>query len=327
MRISYVVGRMKRRHFLASIAALPWLTQTALAGKGPCVVLHKRPAPGRVPPAPWPTDPALCFLAIGDWGTGGRMQKRVAAGMNAAAAESPTRPAMIISTGDNIYPNGVDSADDPEWTSKFERIYTGSNIQVPWWAVLGNHDHRSDPDAQVAYAKRNARWNMPGRTWMHDFKGRDETVMTVFGLDTQALLTRSEGWKDQMRWLETMLVECKSTWKVVVGHHPLRSYGYYGDQAYMINYVKPLLDTYGVHMYLCGHDHDLQVIKHPTDVFYSIVSGAGGGARNTAYGEHTHFADTNGGFVAVLCSDKRMDAYIFDADGNGTYKETLSVIE
>lgn len=326
MRISYVAALMKRRNFIASILALPLLTRSVLAGKGSCVVRHKPNAPAHVPPAPWTADPALCLFAIGDWGTGGSLQKRVAAGMNAAAGRPRLRPDAVISTGDNIYPNGVDSAEDKQWASKFERIYTGSNIQVPWWAVLGNHDHRSDPDAQVAYGKRNTRWNMPNRTWAHDFKGRDETVVSVFGLDTQALLKRSEGWKDQARWLESMLEECKSKWKVVVGHHPLRSYGYYGDQAYLVNYVKPLLDTYGVHVYLCGHEHDLQIIKHPTDVFYSVISGAGGGARNTAYGEHTRFADTNGGFVALQCSANRLDANVFDADGNEAYTETLSIL-
>jgi len=269
----------------------------------------------------------MCLFALGDWGTGGSLQKRVAAGMDTAASRKLMRPTAIISTGDNIYPNGVESADDPQWQTKFERIYTGSNIQVPWWAVLGNHDHRSEPDAQVAYARRNNRWNMPGRTWAHDFTGSNETVVTVIALDTQALLTRSEGWKEQARWLEDTLDACKSKWKVVVGHHPLRSYGYYGDQAYMVNYVKPLLDTYGVQLYLCGHDHDVQIIKHPTDVFYSVISGAGGGARNTAYGEHTHFADTNGGFVALLFSAKRMDVQAFDADGNDVYKETLSITD
>lgn len=318
---------MKRRHFISSIAGLPLLTRNALAGKGSCVVRHKPAEPKRVAPAPWKDDPAFCLFALGDWGTGGSLQKRVAAGMNSAAAKPLTRPSVIISTGDNIYPNGVDSAEDRQWMSKFERVYTGSNIQVPWWAVLGNHDYRSDPDAQVAYGKRNERWNMPGRTWAHEFKGRNETLISVFGLDTQALLTRSAGWKDQARWLEDMLDACKSRWKIVVGHHPLRSYGYYGDQAYMVNYIKPLLDTYGVHVYLCGHEHDLQVVKHPTDVFVSVVSGGGGGARNTAYGEHTHYAETNGGFAALLFSDKRMDVRVYDADGNGTYEETLSIIE
>lgn len=320
---------MKRRHFLASILALPWLSITALAGKGPFSVRNKPTAPERVPPDPWTSPPALCAFALGDWGTAGALQKRVAVGMNlVAGTHTGMSPTMILSTGDNIYPKGVASADDKQWRTKFENIYTGSNIQVPWWAVLGNHDHRLDPDAQIAYGNRNPRWNMPGRTWVHDFNGRNEAVsFTVIGLDTQALLAKSEGWKDQVAWLEEQLAQCKSTWKVVLGHHPLRSYGYYGDQSYMVSNIKPLLDTYGVHVYLCGHDHDMQVIKNPTDVFYSVVSGAGGGGRNTAYGEHSHFADTNGGFAALVCSDKRMDVRMYDAYGEETYAETMHTIK
>ncbi len=70
-------------------------------------------------------------------------------------------PQFIISTGDNIYPNGVDSVDDKQWQTKFKNVYTGDALKLPWYAVLGNQDYRLSPEAQVEYSRHDAQWNMP----------------------------------------------------------------------------------------------------------------------------------------------------------------------
>ncbi|MBR9977684.1 MAG: metallophosphoesterase, partial [Bacteroidetes bacterium] len=110
---------------------------------------------------------SVSLLVIGDGGTGGRGAMRVGEAM---AAQHITQPVQaVVSTGDNIYNSGVKSVDDPQWQSKFERVYPADNLPVPFWAVLGNHDYRGNPDAQVAYTRHRlpdgsvSRWRMPGR--------------------------------------------------------------------------------------------------------------------------------------------------------------------
>ena len=46
----------------------------------------------------------------------------------------------------------------------FERVYNGSGLQVPWYALLGNHDWRSlsSPALQINATRRwSPRWRMP----------------------------------------------------------------------------------------------------------------------------------------------------------------------
>ncbi|CAN5466356.1 metallophosphoesterase [soil metagenome] len=257
------------------------------------------------------------YLVIGDWGTGGSLQKTVAASMNAVAGEYAIT--SILSVGDNIYPNGVVSDDDPQWTSKFEKIYALPNLfALPWYVVLGNHDHRSNPDAQIAYGLRNPQWHMPARyhTWTDIVDG--VTNVRFVGLDTQPIMQGSPHMHEQLTWLEETLMAAKEQVKIVIGHHPIRSYGHYGDQQVLLRHVKPILDRYHVQLYLCGHDHDVQIIRNPTDSFSCIVSGGGAGSRPTKKGVNSLYAGTAGGFVMLELTGSEISASAYDAKGHCT---------
>lgn len=265
----------------------------------------------------------LHFLVLGDWGTGGSLQKKVAQGMRNAMAKPTVRgwPKFVLSTGDNIYPNGVVSDVDQQWTTKYEKIYEG--LDLPWWSILGNHDHRSNPDAQIAYSKRNPQWNMPGRTWTTEFSIDPVTKVSLSALDTTPLLQKKDGWKDQLEWLERALSESKAQRHIVAGHHPMRSYGHYGDTDFLVKNVKPILDRFNVALYCCGHDHDLQAIKHPDDHFGCLVSGGGGGSRPTKKGEHTKALLTGGGFASVSINASTLNVTLHDVHGNNLGKMIL----
>ena len=61
-----------------------------------------------------------------------------------------------------------------------------------------------------------------------------------------------------------------------MGHHPIYSNGKHGDHRQLIQDWDPLLRSHKVHLYMAGHDHDLQHLEfagHPTSFF---CSGAGG---------------------------------------------------
>lgn len=295
---------MIRRHFITALAA----------------GLVLRPLNGLSALIP---DAELSFLVLGDWGTGGSLQKKVAQGMRSALAK-PTAsgcPKFVLSTGDNIYPSGVVSAMDQQWATKYEKIYEG--LDLPWWSILGNHDHRGDPDAQVAYGKRNPQWNMPDRTWNTEFDIDGVTKVSLTALDTTPLLQKKNGWKDQLLWLERTLSESKAQRHIVAGHHPMRSYGHYGDTDFLVKNVKPILDKHNVVLYCCGHDHDLQAIKHPDDHFGCLVSGGGGGSRPTKNGEHTKALLTGGGFASVSINANTVRVTLHDVHGNNLGKMIL----
>jgi len=63
------------------------------------------------------------------------------------------RTPFVVLAEDNFHPKSVKSTSDPQWQDKFERLYDTASLQATsFYAVAGNHDHRGNIDAQLAYA-------------------------------------------------------------------------------------------------------------------------------------------------------------------------------
>ena len=100
------------------------------------------------------------FLALGDFGFGNSGQKQVAGVMKSLATKNGLD--YIVSVGDNIYGSGATSVGDRQWKTKWSDIYD-DNLQVPWYAVLGNHDWESkNPHSEIDKTKQSTIWNLPG---------------------------------------------------------------------------------------------------------------------------------------------------------------------
>jgi predicted phosphodiesterase len=219
---------------------------------------------------------ALNFIVMGDWGRNGAdHQKQVAEQMGKTASESKAR--FIIAAGDNFYPSGVISEWDPLFRYSFEDIYTAFSLQWDWYPVLGNHDYKSNPDAQVKYSAISRRWKMPARYYSKKFFINWDTtqaVLIVF-IDTNPLIpefykntdygpnVRTQDSTKQKKWLAKVLSDQSPAikWKIVVGHHPMYTGGSRTD-AYDTKAIRrslePLFEKYGVDVYLSGHEHSLQ---------------------------------------------------------------------
>ena len=130
---------------------------------------------------------SLRFAAIGDMGTGGPGQRKVAATMAERAREEPFQ--FWLTLGDNIYPWGVLSPDDPQWEEKFESVYDDPALQVPVYGTLGNHDYLGLPLAQVERSARSDTWTMPDRYYAFSSFLADGTEVAFFALDTEMILS------------------------------------------------------------------------------------------------------------------------------------------
>jgi acid phosphatase len=316
---------MRRRSFLSGLLAT-LAAPTLLRGVGTDGSLQVRNA-RRLPPVDPRSftveGPHARFFVLGDFGTGGSLQRSVATAM-ATWADTGNDLTGMISTGDNIYPSGVSSATDPQWAAKFSNVYAAPSLQKPWWAVLGNHDHRGSVTAQIERGTLDPLWRMPAQWWSATLDVPDPISKTVtnirlMGLDTQVLMKNSAERKRQLDWFTSELRTTRPRWTIVIGHHPLRSYGHYGDQTWLLDLIKKPMDANDVPFYCCGHDHDLQIIKHPDDSFRCLVSGAGGGGRSTAFGEHTEYAATNGGFLSLALTPSAAHIHAIDARGTLAY--------
>ena len=276
----------------------------------------------------------LSFLAIGDWGRqGAREQRQVACAMAATAAEVQSR--FVLSVGDNFYPGGVQSVTDANWKQSFEDVYTAASLQTPWFAALGNHDYRGKPKAQIAYSAVSRRWNMPSRY----YKVQDPALapnLDVFVLDTtpmtedfgEAVMRLSwgrismPGPNQQLAWLNAQLAQSTAPWKVVVGHHPIRSGGRHGGSPALAKTLEPILERHGVQVYICGHDHVLQHVKvGPT---HHVCSGAGASAGPVTAIQGARFAASKPGFAIFALEGGSMRLGFRGADGKSLYETSLA---
>lgn len=82
----------------------------------------------------------------------------------------------------------------------------------------------------------------------------------------------------QWSWLKDELAKPRSPFTIVVGHHPVYSNGQHGDSKELVAKLAPMLQSAGVQLYLCGHDHDLQHLELEGQKTSFVLSG-GGGAR------------------------------------------------
>ena len=280
----------------------------------------------------------LNFLVFGDWGRNGEQdQTDVAAQMAVAAKDMDAK--FIISVGDNFYVDGVSSVDDPQWQSSFERVYSAPSLQVPWHVALGNHDYHGNCDAQLAYAKKSPRWNMPARYYVRSERIDDAATVDFFYLDTTPMVksyylaTNTEKTRDnvitqdvpkQLAWFKGALAASTARWKIVIGHHPIYSGGGlfgHGDTQELIETILPLLQEYNVPVYFNGHDHNLQHLQAGT--VNLIDSGAGSQFRPVLDTTRTKFARGCSGFTAVALQADKMDVRMIDDQGRLLYTTTL----
>ncbi len=253
----------------------------------------------------------LNIIAVGDTGGGNDGQKKVADVL--AKVVSEENVSFILLLGDNFYGSGVKSTKDKQWKTKFEDIYHHPSLQIPWYPVLGNHDYKRKPEAQVDYSKISNRWIMPARYYTFTKTLEDGTEVQFFALDIMAIEKRKKKRRKQLAWLEEQLDDSRARWKIVFGHHPVYSGGKHGDMDFLIKHLEPLLIEYKVDLYISGHDHVLEALKPIVGVHY-LISGAGSGPTAIQQGERDLFATSQLGFALLRVSKDKIDVELIDAE-------------
>ncbi len=261
----------------------------------------------------------LDYAALGDAGTGTVDQRLVASSLRTYALANPI--AFIAYLGDNFYPAGVESVSDAKWESVFEGIYDSTTFDMPFYAVLGNHDYRGNILAQIDYVSpHDDRWQMQARYYSRSDTLPDSTVIDFFYLDTNSIAVGDE---EQLQWLDGALSASNARWKIVIGHHVLYSFGQHGNNQTLINELQPLLDD-RVDLYLAGHEHDMQILEPLSGVSY-VVCGAGGDTRPTGVGDTTIMAVSELGFMGFLISGEELVCRVYDGSSRLLFSAVLKV--
>ena len=194
------------------------------------------------------------FAVIGDTGTGGSQQMKVAKQLTATRAQFPFTFAVML--GDNMY--GSEGPSD--FVDKFERPYKELlGAGVKFYAALGNHD---DPN-QRFYKP----FNMNGERY-YSFKSPEGSAR-FFALDSNYVDQK------QLAWLEKELSSSDSQWKIAFFHHPLYSSGEkHGSDEALRERLEPLFVKYGVSLVLAGHEHFYERIKPQKGITHFVAGSA-----------------------------------------------------
>ena len=274
------------------------------------------------------------FIAIGDTGKGNPGQYKIAEVIKARCEKDGCDFVMML--GDNIYGDGVDSINDPQFKTKFEDPY--KNILLPFYMVLGNHDYGGDGYGyeihksiyQVRYTEKSSKWILPA----HYYKFKADNT-TFFALDTNAQLFNlaNEQSGDVAKWID----ESDSTWKIVFGHHPYKSNGRHGN-AGSYDGIPDELELAGgeqvkkfaeavwcgkVDIYLAGHDHSRQWLDTTCDGTNLVVSGAGSTTTPLPGNNPVLFQSDTLGALYISINGKTLTAEFINENGDTEFTHNL----
>ncbi len=249
----------------------------------------------------------LHWLATADSGSGDRNQMAVGAAMAALQRRDPVD--LVILGGDNIYNEGEMSRVGVAFERPYRELLRAG---VPFHAVLGNHDIRTANGAgQLAY---------PG----FGMKGRWYTVrqgpVEFFLLDTNGKAV----WQQQLPWLKRVLAASSAPWKVVVGHHPIYSSGFYGNDLTAIDRLTPLFRQYGVQLYINGHDHNYERSRPIRGTTYLTVGNGGASLRPVLPGPNKAVAVSTYGFASLHADADSLTIEAFNTTGQRLDRAVLN---
>jgi len=260
----------------------------------------------RTPPA----NPQFRFVVIGDFGTGSVQMSNVAAQVNARDFD------LILTVGDNIYPNGEAELYNPYWFS----LYGSTMARVPTMPALGNHDvnpgsNNGQPFIDNFYLPTNGPAAYLERNYSFDY-GPSHFVV----IDSNPFANSDATAMAAIRtWVSNDLAATTQPWKFAIYHHPpYTSLGSHGDQLNVQSMLTPLFAQFGVQIAFQGHNHFYERINAIGGVNY-ITTGAGGQSLYPITTRKDYSAvinTTNWSFSLVELDGTRLKLHQIDRAGN-----------
>jgi len=164
---------------------------------------------------------------------------------------------LIISTGDQAYPNATYKEYVQEFLTPYQNIFKN----YPVWPVFGNHDARRWTFYQLFDRLERAEFGgLASNT--HSYFSFDYAQSHIVMLDSHDA-DLSPG-SEMLSWLEKDLAQSTQQWTIVFFHHPPYTRGTYDSdlkkfRKNRMNHVRknllPVIEKAGVDLVIAGHSH------------------------------------------------------------------------
>ncbi len=246
------------------------------------------------------TKDEISMLILGDFGSGSENQRAVARAMEKTAEAKGCD--LVLLTGDNFIQKGIISVEDEQLDTKFELMY---NFQLPFYAVLGNHDLAGNWKAQIDYTAISERWNMPATNY--NFTAGP---VQIYAINTTCSV--------QTLW--RLFKKTDKPWRLGLGHHPAISSGRHGGMTWLERVVIVLS---GIHFFVSGHNH---VLEHTVfSKVDQVISGGGGSPIEKSQKKplsNTRYINEDFGYIWAHFTSHQATFHYFDISGKEIYTFT-----
>lgn len=276
-------------------------------------------------------------LMIGnDLGRNGYYEQKPIAELMGKVAEA-VGPDAFLALGDIHHYLGIESVNDPLWTTNYELMYSHPELQVEWCPVLGNHEYRGNTQAVMDYSGSSRRWKMPSRYYTRIFDNEGTRVKVVF-IDTAPIIDKYHAntaeYPDasrqdvdaQLRWLDRELSrDDNADWTIVAGHHPVyaQTPKQTSEREDMQKKVDPILRKHKVDMYVCGHIHNFQHIRK-NGIDYVVNTSGSLSRPDVKPTDGTVFCSGVPGFSVLTATPKALTLSMIDNHGNVIHQVSRS---
>jgi hypothetical protein len=204
---------------------------------------------------------------IGDYGLAGPAEEKV------ATMVKSWQPDVIVTVGDNNYPNGAAETIDQnvgQYYHDYIHPYKGSYGEGAetnrFFPILGNHD--LDIAGGQAFFDY---FTLPGNERYYTFQ---QGPVQFFALNSMPGEPDGiESTSVQAEWLRQELADSSACWKLVLMHHAPYSSGHRGESTWM----RWPFEEWGADATFAGHNHTYERIMHGD--FPHFVNALGGGPR------------------------------------------------
>lgn len=230
----------------------------------------------------------LRFAVIGDMGDGSTHQYNVAKRMQEWS------PEIVVTVGDNVYPNAAPEEFGPNFFTPYEALLANTCF----YPTLGNHDVRTANGAPYLSVFRLPQEPSKGRYYAFD-----DGPARFWCLDSNESLAPGSA---QYEWLAADAAASHATWKFAAFHHPPYSSGLHGQEARNRRWLPALFSKLGFQLVFTGHDHHYERSKPIGGVTYVVTGGGGAMLYGTTEQPFTAAKSTRHEFVAVSVYKHRL---------------------